>query len=270
MKHLSPIIFAFILLSCGEEKATEAQLNETPTPCECYEAHNLQIEGQIAICAEKEKDEAFAHEVKKCQAADIMNVDVSEVDIPKAPSKKMPADGVYSWSVEESSIIWVGRNVIGKSHTGGINVHGGTITIENGHISSGDVLMDMTSIAPITMDDESASKLTDHLKSSDFFDVANFPQASFSIDSVSSIKLTAVIHGQLTIKGISSNESCQSAFSGSGENDIVFSGGIVFDRTTYDVEYNSRSLFDNLGDNTIEDEIRIKFDLVGKRKVLDI
>jgi polyisoprenoid-binding protein YceI len=267
MKYTIPILLAFFLIACGEEKPQKT-VNQDPTACECYEATKEKYEAQMTICAEKEKDEDFAHQIKECQAADIMNVDVSEVDLPKQPVKNVPADGVYTWSTDESLIIWVGRNVVGKSHSGTMRVSGGSVTIENGAIAEGEVIMDMSSIAPLDMEDGKAARLTNHLKSADFFDVENHPEASFKLSTSSIENLNAALSGVLTVKGISGEENCQSAFSGSGENGIVFSGGLLFDRSKYGVEYNSKTVFGELGDDTIEDDIRIKFDLTGSKEAL--
>lgn len=84
----------------------------------------------------------------------------------------------------------------GKEHLGSFGKIKSNLSFENGSIK-GDVLVDMNSL---TSDTE---KLTTHLKSKDFFDVASYPTAKFTATSLLNGKLSGV----LTIRGISKNVS---------------------------------------------------------------
>ncbi|MFM7727961.1 MAG: hypothetical protein ACKO7B_14770, partial [Flavobacteriales bacterium] len=48
--------------------------------------------------------------------------------------------------------------------------------------------------------------------------------------------------------------------------DVIVAGGLVFDRSQFDVRFGSGKFFDNLGDNLIEDEITLKLDIKGKKQ----
>ena len=79
----------------------------------------------------------------------------------------------YSITPENSKIDWVGSKVTG-SHNGSFQKFTGQIDYTgNPETSRVQINIDATSIAS---DDP---KLTEHLKSPDFFDVAKFPQATF-------------------------------------------------------------------------------------------
>lgn len=260
MKKLIVLFLAAVLCSCGEEAP---QVNTNPTPCECYEASKKQGGAQNEICDEKARDESFAHEITKCKAAELLDVDVSDVDIPKPPSTHAPADGTYSWSTEQSSLIWVGSKLVGDSHMGTVNVKGGSVEVTNGNISGGTIIIDMASIVCTDLEGEDATDIVSHLKGTDFFDVENHSEATFTLDKVEVSNQVASIDGTLSIKGIENAETLQSLYSASGDNEITLSGAVVFDRTKYEIVYKSGSVFDGLGDAAIDDVIRIKFDLIG-------
>jgi polyisoprenoid-binding protein YceI len=73
-----------------------------------------------------------------------------------------------------STITFVGSKVTGK-HQGGFTMFSGTVDLVNGKPEESSVTIEIDANT-IFSDD---AKLTDHLKSADFFDVAKFPKASF-------------------------------------------------------------------------------------------
>ena len=86
----------------------------------------------------------------------------------------------YFIDTENSKVVWIGRKVSGQHH-GIIDINNGYIDIEDNSIVGGEIVIDMTSIKVLDMTDKYNKKLEDHLKDSDFFDVNNFPEASFKI-----------------------------------------------------------------------------------------
>ncbi|NNE26907.1 MAG: YceI family protein [Saprospiraceae bacterium] len=164
-----------------------------------------------------------------------------------------------SIDIEKSTIEWVGKKITGK-HNGVINLQSGELEYDNGRLSGGSFVIDMTSIAVRDLDGGMRGKLEGHLKSPDFFDVANHPTATFTITNVSPGEGGAFnITGDLTIKGIT-NPLTFSATSGDGS----FNADIKVDRTLYDVRYGSGKFFDNLGDKTIYDDFELTVALVTK------
>ena len=56
------------------------------------------------------------------------------------------ADATYNIKLDESSLVWTGREVSTSSHYGTINFTSGQFEIADGLISQGEFLVDMTSI----------------------------------------------------------------------------------------------------------------------------
>ena len=137
-----------------------------------------------------------------------------------------------TWKVDPnaSKIKWIGTKVTGY-HIGEVPIKSGEIKMEQGNVVSGKTVMNlagMTVVGPKGSDAASNTKLQGHLKSSDFFDVEKYPEASFEItgvepfsgtvedsadsrqEEISEYKVTNPTHtisGNLTIKGITKNIS---------------------------------------------------------------
>jgi polyisoprenoid-binding protein YceI len=160
--------------------------------------------------------------------------------------------------VTKSSVVWSGYKVTG-SHQGTISVKSGALKFTDGILTGGNVVIDMTSINCTDLQPgKGKESLEGHLKSDDFFGVAQFPTANLIINKVVSrgkegeYKITAL----LTIK----NTTKEVKF------DVVLLNGtatakIKVDRTDFDVRYGSGSFFDSLGDKTIYDEFDLDIKL---------
>ena len=107
-----------------------------------------------------------------------------------------------------------------------------------------------------------------HLKSDDFFDVANYPEAVLDLISGKYISGNEFeFSGNLTIKG----PSHPIIFTGTIiENNLSYDTNLrlIFDRSKYDIRYRSASLFSDLGDRIIADDVKLtvkaKFKKVSK------
>ncbi len=137
----------------------------------------------------KGKSRATTSEV----AASATNVAANGAPAPRGAVK-------YTFDQSASKVTWVGSKVTGK-HEGGFAAFKGTVDVVDGapEGSKVDVEIDATSLT------SDAEKLTGHLKSPDFFDVAKFPKATFVSTNV--VKggekgATHTVSGTLTIKGI--------------------------------------------------------------------
>ncbi len=160
---------------------------------------------------------------------------------------------VKSINTEASTIEWVGKKVTGK-HTGTIKIKEGSFEFDGDKVVSGSFVIDMTSIENTDLSGNMQGKLVGHLKSADFFDVANHPTATFKLHSMND---EGSVYGHLTIKGITKPISFDASFEGNKA-----SAKIVVDRSKYDVRYGSGSFFDNLGDKAIYDEFTLNVNLV--------
>ena len=166
----------------------------------------------------------------------------------------------------QSHVVWHAEKMTG-SHTGEVKLKNGSIKVENGDLIAAEVMMDMTSITctDITKP-ESNKRLVDHLNSADFFNTAEFPEASFKTTSIEKIEGSEStdrkyrITGDLTIKGRTVPNTFECGFEPIG-NGFHATGKLVFDRTRYDIHYRSGSIFPDLGDKVIYDEVSLELDI---------
>ena len=77
----------------------------------------------------------------------------------------------------------------------------------------------VTVTIPIAMIDTGVAKLNEHLKTKDFFDAATYPTATFTSDKVDVTgKDTALVHGNLTLHGVTKPVTLNVKLNKIGEN----------------------------------------------------
>lgn len=100
----------------------------------------------------------------------------------------------------KSKVEWNG-SAADHYHPGTVAIKSGTVTVDNGKITGGKFVMDLTTIKST---DGTGDRLDNHLKSAQFFDVAKFGEATYEITGVNyTSDNTADISGNLTVKGAS-------------------------------------------------------------------
>lgn len=172
----------------------------------------------------------------------------------------------YNVDTEQSTLIWTGRKVTGE-HTGTIKIKEGNLDVNGDKLQGGSFVIDMSTIENDDLEGEYKGKLEGHLKSDDFFGVANHPTAQFVITKAKAKKDGQYdITGDLTIKNIT-NEVTFPATVKVSNGQVTADAKIVVDRSKYDVRYGSGSFFDNLGDKTIYDEFDLEVSLVANTAV---
>ncbi|QIG81003.1 YceI family protein [Stakelama tenebrarum] len=115
----------------------------------------------------------------------------------------------------------------------------GTLTIdpESPEDASVDVTFDMTGFTTHT------EAFTNHLKSEDFFNVAEFPTARFVSTAVEVDGTTAEVTGDLTIHGVTKSVTLDTEFFGAGANpmnkklNIGFTGTTTIKRSDFGLGY---------------------------------
>ena len=157
---------------------------------------------------------------------------------------------------KKSTVTWKAYKVTG-SHTGTVTLTSGALEFDNEVLTGGEFAVDMTSLVSTDLEGEYKGKLEGHLKSDDFFSVANFPEAKLVFTGVSpNGKNSYEVRGDLTIKGITKSITFDLSVYGSKAT-----ASLKVDRAQYDVRYGSGSFFENLGDKTIYDEFDLVIDL---------
>lgn len=163
--------------------------------------------------------------------------------------------------VNKSKVEWTGKKLTG-SHNGTINIKDGSLEVDNGKLTGGKVVMDMSSIKDVDLTDaESNAKLTGHLKSDDFFGVATYPTSTLEITKVEGASPNYTITGNLTIKGKTNPVTFKATSSKEGQS-LVYNGDMTIDRSKFDVRYGSKSFFNDIGDKAINDDFTLDFYLV--------
>jgi polyisoprenoid-binding protein YceI len=158
---------------------------------------------------------------------------------------------------EESAVTWKAYKVTG-SHTGIVNLKEGSLMFDEGKLTGGEFVVDMTTLVSTDLEGEYKGKLEGHLKSDDFFSIAKHPTSKLIFTSVeSSGKNSYEVTGDLTIKGITKPITFDVSVYGSKAT-----ATLKVDRTNYDIKFRSDNFFENLGDKTIYDEFDLVVDLV--------
>jgi polyisoprenoid-binding protein YceI len=160
-----------------------------------------------------------------------------------------------------------------KGHEGTLQLLSGTVsTSSTGQIIKGDFVIDMTSIACTDLKDARGKKnLEDHLRSSDFFDTQLFPKAAFSIAQITPVAAHAnefLISGFLSIKGVT-NLILFPATIILNKDVMTAKGEVIIDRTKWNINYQSGSIFTQLKDGIISDQVKITIDLIFKTRQLN-
>ena len=180
----------------------------------------------------------------------------------------IPHTDVYKVDTSLSSLEWYAQKVTGK-HNGTIKLLKGEIANNHGNYT-GTFEIDMTSIVDKDMESpEYRTKLENHLKSEDFFDVAKYPVSKFSMTSVSALAeakegLTHSVKGMLTIKDKTNEITFDAAIKMDGGK-IFATGSAIVDRSKFDVKYGSKTFFADIGDKMIYDEFTLKFNVVAAK-----
>ena len=178
----------------------------------------------------------------------------------------MLADAVYRVVTSDSRLHWVGKKT-GGEHNGTVDIPGGSFVVNQGNITSGELTIDMKSITVLDIKNESLnSRLVSHLNGEDFFNTDRHPEAYFKMKYGRFVEGPAggsghyVITGTLTIKDIS-NEIRFKAYLGDGNKLNIKTDEIVLDRTKWEVNFKSKTIFAQFADDYIHDEVYIRADL---------
>ncbi|MBI4947126.1 MAG: YceI family protein [Bacteroidetes bacterium] len=175
---------------------------------------------------------------------------------------------IYKVDTKTSSMEWIGKKLTGE-HNGTIMLSSGEVEVTNGTIAGGKFDIDMATINDRDLQDPTyKAKLENHLKSEDWFDVKKFPKATFVITSVTPIKeakdggYTHTVKGNLTLKE-KTNAISFDAVIKMTDGKVACVGQTVIDRSKFDVKYNSKTFFPEIGDKLIYDEFTVKFSVVA-------
>ncbi len=175
--------------------------------------------------------------------------EVSEPDPYAEPTEVSGKELVVS--PEESTISWVGSKVT-RSHNGGFEAFGGVITLSEAGPTESKVefVIDTTTLWA----DE--DQLTGHLKSADFFDVENHPEARFTSTAIAQTAEGFEITGELELHGVTKQIKFPATIQVEGDR-VTVQAEFFIQRFDFDIIYPGKA------DDLIRDEVVIKIDLVA-------
>lgn len=216
---------------------------------------NMQIPGFVAIAGL-----ALTLTLGGCRS-EVDDKTAATVDEPKAaaaapatPATPEIAPGTHVAVTRESSRIeFVGAKVT-SDHTGGFSNFGGSLVWLDGKPSSVSFDIDMNSIFT------DSPKLTAHLKTPDFFDVASYPTAAFRSTSIAEAPATRasgathVVSGTLTMRGVEMAITFPVEVV-SDASGLTAKAEFTIDRQRWGVAYKGAP------DNLIKDEVLIRLDM---------
>ena len=139
---------------------------------------------------------------------------------------------------EKSRIDWIGSKA-GDFHTGSFTIKSGQVQVDNGKLTGGSFVIDL---ANLKVTDGAGDRLAGHLKSADFFDVAKFAEATYTINSVNySNDTNCEINGTLSLKGASIPVKFNANIRSASEKGFFGQAYFNIDRTTFGVLYKGPS-----------------------------
>ncbi|TRO63968.1 YceI family protein [Christiangramia sabulilitoris] len=177
---------------------------------------------------------------------------------------------LFNVNTSESVIEWQGEKPTG-THTGVIKVANGSFKANDSVIESGTFVIDMKSIEVTDLEGDQKSNLEAHLKGTvegqegDFFNVNEYPEATFEVTGITEEAGQAMLQGNLTLKGETKNIAFPVSISREGETISIKSEEFTIDRTKWNVNYGSKSVFDGLGDKFINDDVALKINLTASK-----
>jgi polyisoprenoid-binding protein YceI len=179
-------------------------------------------------------------------------------------------DGSYHLDPAASVLEWTGRN-INNRHYGRIPFSSGILAISQGELQQGEIVLDMTGISNLDLQDDTYRQmLVSHLKSDDFFDVQHYPTAIIVISGWQKISDAApgtpdhVINGALTLKGVTRELEFPAIVMPQEDGSLKAQAIIDLDRTEWGINYGSGRLFERLGMHLVNDRIDIELFIVAR------
>jgi polyisoprenoid-binding protein YceI len=189
---------------------------------------------------------------------------------PAAPAAEQPRQGRHEIDTAKSNVLWTGRNING-AHTGTIRLKGGWLDVTGEPGASGEVTLDMESIANTDLTDTALNRvLIAHLNSDDFFDTVRYPIATFHLRHVTLNpharpgNINADIDGALTLKGVTADLGFPALIEVLPGGALSAEAHFDIDRTRWNVIYGSGKFYERLGQHLVHDNISLSLHIVTR------
>jgi hypothetical protein len=172
--------------------------------------------------------------------------------------------------IEISNVEWVGARPASQ-HNGIVTLTDGTLLVSEGEVIGGEFVLDLENIVVLDITDPSRNaRLKEHLESDDFFDVPNHPEAVFEITGVQRLDQpdndnTHSVTGNLTMRGVTRSVTFNAAIDIDNSRIDARSEQFLIDRTEWGVNFQSKSVFADLVDRFILDDIALVINLTATK-----
>ena len=188
-------------------------------------------------------------------------------------SKKQEGTEVYGVNTSESIINWTGSKPTGK-HSGTIALKDGEIGVSDGKIVSGKFTLDINSITVTDLkpgdgkeDLESHLKGTGDKKEQDhFFNVKKYPTGMFVINKVEFENEKTIVYGNLSLKNVTKAVNFPANISITDSLVTLESEPLMINRTYWHINYGSKSIFSDLKDKFVNDDVEIMVNVKATKK----
>ena len=183
-------------------------------------------------------------------AAKVSSTNTTETAAVPTPG----ATRAYAVTPDSSTIDFLGSKVTG-SHKGGFKKFDGEMAVVDGRLanSGNKVTIEMTSIWTDT------DRLTGHLKTPDFFNVAQIPTAIFETTSVADQGTNTLVTGNLTLHGVTKQIQFPAEVH-VADDAVILNAEFAINRFDFDIKFAGKS------DDLIRKEVVLKLNVKAAKK----
>ncbi|MFT7557582.1 MAG: polyisoprenoid-binding protein YceI [Planctomycetota bacterium] len=182
---------------------------------------------------------------------------------PHATEQAIFHAGIYVLVPELSTLQWTGFSILGIPQRGIITGMSGDLSVASSSVMQGNIDIDLRTLEPTGLAGSTRERLQEHLLSPDFFNTDIFPKANLTIQSIRVGNPEHLLHGKLTIHGVTQPITIpfSSELSGSA---YTITGSSTLDRTLWGITYNSVSTQKEktITEDLLRDDIQIDFVMV--------
>ncbi|MEK0422623.1 MAG: hypothetical protein RLZ95_533 [Bacteroidota bacterium] len=170
-----------------------------------------------------------------------------------APKSTKLAGTSFTVDAAKSKIDWTGSKK-NDFHTGFFPLKSGSIQVDGGKLVGGSFVIN---IAGIKVTDAAGERLQGHLSSAEFFDIAKFGEATFTITKVAYTKSDkATITGDLSLHGISAPVTFNANIRNADDKGFFAEAFFPFDRTLFGINY---------GVGNIDSDVQLAIHIYGNK-----
>lgn len=191
----------------------------------------------------------------------------NETDTSKGTVESIsPKEGeIYKANTNTSVINWSGSKP-GGEHKGTLNLKDGEFIVKDNKVVYGKFTLNMSTITVTDLKaDDGKEDLEAHLKGTGdkegedhFFNIKKYPTGLFAINRVEEEQGKTIVYGNLSLKNVTKSVNFPATIKVTDKEVLFESDTLIINRTYFNINYASKSVFDNLKDKFINDEIKIK------------